>query len=259
MSSLSDKSTLDSTFYTQLETFYNALFIGERRGAANDSLAVTDFKPAKAEYWTVRFEPTGVGDVYAFFNQLAREIQRNSSTSIVENSNEIGSRINRLINTRAINTETGVLTQTCLYVQGISIPGEAVDSITVPALPGAGNIQFPAVIGNRSDRHTLTIAFMESNMSVVDLVIRPWVNICAKWGLVAINFRTNIIADFVKVGSAKMLEDGSTQKTHVPTIRKTFKFYDCVPISVPEQSYSYSSAGLVKMNTTFQYQRYTVT
>lgn len=273
MSSLSPEKTPESSHFSQLENFYNALFVGSPTSdSASNTQAISDFRPALNEYWTVRFEAAGNNNE-GFFKALAQETL--NELNIIElRSSTLGERISRTINSRAMGTDRAdSITSACLYAQAITIPGDKVATAAVQPLPGSGAIMFPPVLGNREASNVLAITFMESNMSFTDLVVRPWINICAKKGLVALRanpqFKINIVADFIKMGSAVAstlpgpnrngdIGISETRIKELPSIRKTFTFYDCVPVSVASQSHSYKSGTVDLRQVDFMYSKHTI-
>lgn len=139
----------------------------------------------------------------------------------------------------------------CLFVQAVSIPGEST-AINPEGLQANGYIRSTVGAG-RDSFASLQIVFLDTNISFVDNVIRPWVVATANLGLVARqgpkNYRCNI--SVYKLG----VLDTKTK----PFILQKFSFFGACPISVSGEEYNYSQTNSpINRETTFTYHYYTV-
>ena len=149
----------------------------------------------------------------------------------------------------------------CLFCNTCNLPEE---SFTVKNAAIENNRGFiPGVVA--ADRtgyagKPLQLGFFETSTSFVDFIMRPWVILGSHYGFTAregdtprsksaYNVKTNIILLYF----TRTFQDISM----IP--RKIFKFYNCAPISVPNQEYSYEEPNTVKSYTvSFAYTNYTV-
>jgi hypothetical protein len=185
------------------------------------------------------------------------------NTSIIQGLERIGSR-----NEYDINIAKTILTSYpfqrvsgCLFANNVVLPKEdfEVKSASVPNNRGF----IPGIVGGNRSSYAgkpLSINFFEISTSFLDTIIRPWIILASHYGLVArsgdtpasrsaFNIKTNIYFLFFN----RTYSDISM----VP--RKVFKFYNCVPISMSPQEYSYVEPDTVKsFNVDFTYTNYTV-
>jgi hypothetical protein len=155
---------------------------------------------------------------------------------------------------RAMNTtliDSFQKTKGCMFVQAVSIPGEST-AVNPEGIQTNGFIR-TTVGGGRDDYSGLQIVFLETNISFVDNVIRPWVIATSHLGMIARkgldNYRCNI--SVYKLG----VSDANTK----PHILQKFTFYGACPISVSGEEYNYGpSNSPVNRETTFSYHFYNV-
>lgn len=149
----------------------------------------------------------------------------------------------------------------CVFANTCSIPPEQV-SIKSASVPNNRGFIPGIVSGERKSYadQPLTIGFFETNTSFIDFVLRPWTILTGHYGFVAregdtpssrsaFNIKTNIMLLFF----TKTYQNISM----VP--RKVFKFYNCAPIRIQNQDYTYEEPGTVKSyNVEFAYTNYTI-
>jgi hypothetical protein len=143
----------------------------------------------------------------------------------------------------------------CIFANTVQIPNEsfAVENASVENNRGF----LPGIIsGNREGyaNKPLEIGFMETNTSFIDFVMRPWVMLGSHLGFVArkdpaYNIKTNITIFFY---------NKSYQNVNMIP-RKVFRFYNCAPIAVQQQSFDYEESTTPPGYTVnFTYTNYTV-
>jgi len=156
--------------------------------------------------------------------------------------------------TNAINTicsDSYMKTKGCILVQNVNLPGEQIYH-TTEGLQYNGFIR--GIVGNgRQDFETLRIGFLNTNVSFVDNVIRPWTIMTGHKGMIARSgkdqYRTNITVRRLGTNGAKQ----------PPFILQTFTFYGACPISVDAEEYTTTDNETAVIKTaTFVYQWYTV-
>lgn len=137
----------------------------------------------------------------------------------------------------------------CVFCQGFEAPKQRMETVTTN-LDSRG-FYAPAVGGRRLPMEPLVLSFLETNLSFVDGILRPWSILAGHKGLVARtpeeDIKTNIhIFQYAKTASFL---------SQVP--RKIWSFYDCVPINIGGGSYNYTKENVeIKSNVQFAYNWY---
>lgn len=143
----------------------------------------------------------------------------------------------------------------CIFVNSAQIPSEKFTVADVGVDNNRGFI--PGIVGSSRDGYasnSLTLGFMETNTSFVDFILRPWVILSSHYGLVRRKQPgLSITCNIVLLHYAKTFQNISM----VP--RKVFRFYNCVPIMINNQTYGYKEATEVtSYDVSFCYTNYTV-
>lgn len=141
----------------------------------------------------------------------------------------------------------------CVFARQVNLPSDG----TAAGNEGLsyGGYMPPATASNREKYKKLSVTFLETNASFLDLVLRPWTVLVGYNGLVARNSNSPKkvkcrFADVVML--AKMGPD-------VPMgIRKIYRFYNLAPVSIDGEEYSYMSEGMKYSNVSFVYDGYFV-
>jgi hypothetical protein len=198
-------------------------------------------KPAsalpKGAQWVVDFE--GLNDVKAAILQTA---------ALEPGKWNIKDGLNLLIDTKNYNRKG------CLFCQAVSVPGE--QSIANPE--GIQKNQFirTATGDGRNDytSNGLRMVFLDTNVSFVDNVIRPWVVTTARLGLIArppgvTNYRQDIT----------VYKIGVLTKDKPPFILQKYTFFGACPIEVSAEEYNYTPASAsVNRESTFIFHHYSL-
>ena len=142
----------------------------------------------------------------------------------------------------------------CVFAQAVSLPGDGF-SVTTEGTQYGGLVRSTVGSGGRNPFQELRVGFLDTNVSFVENVIRPWAIVTAHLGMIAykdddpLNYRTNVY--FHKLGSVS--------RDRPPYIRQTFSFYGLCPISVSSEEYNYISSGApTTRDVNFTYHYYTV-
>ena len=143
----------------------------------------------------------------------------------------------------------------CLFAQGCQIPQESMGYKRAEVNQSRGFI--PGLVSEqRNQFNPLVLEFRETNISFVDLVLRPWIVLASHYGLVTYppedvnkNIKTHI--DIYQLALANAREMG-----HV--IRKKFSFYNCVPFQISQQSATHDvdSGSVPPIDTQWMYSHY---
>jgi hypothetical protein len=116
-----------------------------------------------------------------------------------------------------------------MLVQGVEIPGDSF-GVTRQGEMNVGGFLRPAIGQARDDMPEMNITFLENNSSITDLVLRPWV----------------IHSSYASLKFAVKGTITCYNLTRSPSgfrVRKQFKFYNAVPMSIDSEQYDYSSAS----------------
>lgn len=140
-----------------------------------------------------------------------------------------------------------------LFCQAVSVPGES--TVVNPEGIQKNHFIMTATGDGRSPYAPggLRMVFLDTNVSFVDNVIRPWVVTTARLGMIA------------RTGTDNYRQDISVYKIGVltpqqpPFILQKYTFKGCCAIDVSEEEYNYSPASApVNREATFVYHYYTL-
>jgi hypothetical protein len=143
-------------------------------------------------------------------------------------------------------------TKGCMFVQAVEIPGEST-TVNPDGLQQNGFIR--TTIGAGRDAYNgIRVVFLETNVSFVDNVIRPWVIATSHLGLIARerpdeNYRCNMT----------VYKLGVTSRDRPPNILQKYTFFGICPISVAGEEYNYGQTNSpILRDTSFIYHYYTL-
>lgn len=204
----------------------------------------------KGAQWVLFFE--GIDNIVSVVLNTIKE-REPAGWNIAALANKIGKN-------KTIQTDKG-----CLFAQAVEIPGE-----NIVANPEGIQINgfLRTTVGNGRGDYSggIRIAFLETNFSFVDTIVRPWVITTGHLGLIARTnplqqYRCNIVV--CKLGAVAgpiLRKNGTIFRDGVgPVILQKYTFYGACPISISGEEYNYSqSTGPVIRETSFLYNYYTV-
>lgn len=139
----------------------------------------------------------------------------------------------------------------CVFARQVNLPSEGVNAGNEGL--EYGGFMPPAVASNREKYKKLSVTFLETNASFLDLVLRPWTILVGYNGLVA---RTPSSPKAVKCRYADMVLLAKTGPGNRPKIRKIVRFYNLAPVSIEGEEYSYMADGMKYSNVSFVYDSY---
>jgi hypothetical protein len=198
-------------------------------------------KPAsalpKGAQWVVDFE--GLGDVKAAILKTAQ---------LEPNAWDIESGLNVIVDNADYNKKG------CLFAQAVNLPGES--TIVNPEGIQKNHYIQTTTGDGRSPyaSNTLNISFLETNISFVDNVIRPWIITTGRLGLIArppgeTNYRQDI--SIYKLGVLTSKE--------APFVLMKYTFFGACPIEVGAEEFNYSpTTGPINRDVTFLYHNYKI-
>jgi len=152
----------------------------------------------------------------------------------------------------------------CLFAQAVDIPGESIVA-NPEGIQMNGFLRTTTGNGRGDYSSGIRIAFLETNYSFVDTVIRPWVITTGHLGLIARppeqQYRCDIYVYKLGVTVGPIYNNNGTvkQEGRPPVVLQKYKFHGACPVSISGEEYNYSPAtGPVIRETTFVYDYYTV-
>lgn len=122
----------------------------------------------------------------------------------------------------------------CLFVHAIQVPGDSF--VANPEGIQQQNLIRAFVGGGRDAFTNLQITFLDTNVSFVENIIRPWVLATARYGMKARSGNKKYRVDFTvyKLGVISSVEP--------PIILQKYTFFGACPISVTSEEYNYVGA-----------------
>lgn len=142
-------------------------------------------------------------------------------------------------------------TKGCLFVQAVKLPGES-NTVNPEGLQQSGFIRTATGQG-RDAFANLEISFLDTNISFVDNVIRPWVIATSHLGMIARsgaeNYRCNI----------SVYKLGVLTVDQPPFVLQKYTFFGACPITVSGEEYNYTQTQTpINREATFVYHYYSM-
>ena len=131
--------------------------------------------------------------------------------------------------------------------RGVVFPGDSI-ATERSGVSQSGNIK--GLIGiDRVDLPQVTITFLETNQSVVDALLRPWMILVGHMSLKEFGLRMPVIhlTCFQKQGPGQPLKK-----------RKEIDLINAVPISIDSEEYNYTGDKIIDRQIIFTYTKYLV-
>ena len=141
----------------------------------------------------------------------------------------------------------------CVFARQVTLPSESIAAGNEGL--SYGGYQAPATAGNREKYKKLSVTFLETNASFLDLIIRPWTILVGYNGLVA---RSTNSQKNIKCRFADVVMFAKTGVGNQMGIRKLYRFYNLAPVSIEGEEYSYMQEGMKYSNVSFVYDGYFV-
>lgn len=135
-----------------------------------------------------------------------------------------GDKMNRVANSFTTSSETS---NAVMFLTGVKLPGDGFEVSRNTDFNVGGFLALPTT-GRRTDLPSLQVSFIETNTSLVDLLIRPW----------------TIHSSYASLKFANRATLNVFNLTRSPSgfrVRKKFKFHNVVPIEVDSEEYVYSA------------------
>ena len=134
-----------------------------------------------------------------------------------------------------------------LLAQEINVPGDVYRVERPDGSPNMGGFVNGVIGSQRESFGPGKIAYLETNYSFTDFVLRPWM-IAASYDSLKFCAKTNItMINFAKAGKDRQF---------VP--RKITKLHNCVPVNIDTESYTYQGNDLTIRQVEWHYDSYTM-
>ena len=142
-------------------------------------------------------------------------------------------------------------TKGCMWAQAVSVPGEGL-SVNTEGVSYNGYIRSQVGAG-RADQNTLSISFLDTNISFVDNTIRAWVIATGHLGMIARTGPDNYR------GNVSLYRLGVLTSEDPPFVTQHYQFYGVCPISITTEEWNYSKdISFRPREATFAYHYYTL-
>ena len=142
-------------------------------------------------------------------------------------------------------------TKGCMWAQAVSVPGEGL-SVNTEGVSYNGYIRSQVGAG-RADQNTLSISFLDTNISFVDNTIRAWVIATGHLGMIARTGPDNYR------GNVSLYRLGVLTSEDPPFVTQHYQFYGVCPISITTEEWNYSrDISFRPREATFAYHYYTL-
>jgi hypothetical protein len=141
----------------------------------------------------------------------------------------------------------------CVFARQVSLPGEKINASNEGV--NYGGYLGPATSSTRDVYNKLSVVFTETNASFIDFILRPWALLVGYNGLIARRSGSpkNVKCDYADVIFLAKSGAGKNMAK-----RKTFRFYNIAPVTVPGLSQTYAAEGMMYGNVEFVYDYYSV-
>ncbi len=147
----------------------------------------------------------------------------------------------------------------CVFVNAFNIGSENLGATAAKINNNRGFIQ-GTVLTDRSAfaDNKIMISFRETNTSFADLIMRPWLILASHYGYVARN--PDDEKEVLKNPKVNMtIVQYSPSKAGLSQIpRKTWRFFNCVPVTVDTRSNGYGTEKVDNYSVNFIYDKYEV-
>lgn len=201
-----------------------------------------------ASQWFAYFD---FGSVNCLQGTLQRQLQ-NRESALGNNGWNINSNVTKYLLDGRLQYSSDNLTG-CVFARQANLPSESIDGGNVGL--DYGGFQAPATISNREKYKKLSVVFLETNASFLDLIIRPWTVMVGYNGLVARDSRSS---KSVKANFADVVMLAKTGVSNRMQPRKIYRFYNLAPVSIESEEYSYMTEGMKYSTVSFVYDGYTI-
>ncbi len=142
-------------------------------------------------------------------------------------------------------------------VQAVTTPSEKIDIHRVGIEPDfRGGFNQTPIVKSRNDNELISVDFLETRNSFVDLVVRPWIILVGSQGLVPISDDPN---DSIKTTLwAIFFDRGDAENDKEPVIRKKWVFHNAVPVFCDASTVDYQKNQIGTIKTQWLYSHYTI-
>lgn len=173
--------------------------------------------------------------------QIPPQIQDTNTTTSYENWEPRSNEWKSLSERRkiAINkhqSKFGNLSDVSFFANGIILPQESLQ-VERGSVLNNGGLLAGAYGLNRTQQGTIKTTFLETEISFIDFVLRPWVMLTSQFGLIARGDATSIKTNLTVFTYTKQPKK-ETSNAPAVEIRKMYNFYDCAPVALGDGGYA---------------------
>lgn len=143
--------------------------------------------------------------------------------------------------------------KTNMLAHGITHVGDGIETKRIAIEQSRGYLPGLVTTGRR-EMEKMQISFLETNISYVDMVIRPWMLKIASESLIAYRPSTQgFLRSDIVCSMYAMTGPGKT-----PVMRKSFCYYNAFPVSIVGEKYTFTSSEIELNAVEFAFTHYAV-
>lgn len=195
--------------------------------------------------WYCHFHLDSVNCLKSLNSQLANYETAGSGWKISNNS------VSELINGKHQYQTNNFIG--CVFAKQVDLPDSSVNA-NHSSLQYGGFLS-PLIISERVPYNNLNITFLETNLSFIDLVLKPWNILVGYNGFVARSKKSPKNVKCSRCDIVMLSKDGPYKKLK---IRKIYQFTNIAPLTINTESYSHMPDGLKTTPVTFGYDKYSI-
>jgi hypothetical protein len=185
-----------------------------------------------------------------------QQVQANIKTMMIACENQLSSEAWPVIDfTGEIRPDLGYM-----FCRGMNLIGDGVD-VSALEIENRGGLRPGFVTGNRQAYSGFTLDVLETNLDIIDFLLRPWVIAMSHYGLIKDEFdlccdiEVQMYTRIDRVKDRLLPNEIGTQWQ----LRKIFTFFDCYPTNVEADKLSYdgmSDISSVSKSSTWYFRDY---
>lgn len=148
----------------------------------------------------------------------------------------------------------------CIFANSFNIGADSLGYGNAPIPNNRGFIP-GTILKDRSafSENALSIGLRETNTSFIDFVIRPWVIMASHYGYVARDLSNPVEALKNPKTNITIVQYTRSAKGISQIPRKTWRFYNCVPVDIADRDATYESGeGVKNFTTRWVYDKYEI-
>lgn len=148
----------------------------------------------------------------------------------------------------------------CIFANSFNIGSDSLNYGNA-AIPNNRGFIPGTILKDRAafSENALSIGLRETNTSFIDFVIRPWVIMASHYGYVARDLSNPVEALKNPKTNITIVQYTRSAKGISQIPRKTWRFYNCVPVDIADRDATYESGeGVKNFTTRWVYDKYEI-